>query len=151
MVKSSKSTWKFVLIAVVVALAASFLLPAVSPHRVSADTSVGGQITSNTTWTKANSPYIVTSSVLVNQGVTLTIEPGVTVKFDSAKALQVEGELIARGTEAEPIVFTSNQPSPAPGDWGNILFTDTSVDAQYDAAGNYTGGSIMQYCSCKDS
>src|SRR5437667_5408991 len=54
-----------------------------------ADTNVSGSITTNTTWTAANSPYIVNgpSSVSVNSGVTLTIEPGVTVKFGSGYQL----------------------------------------------------------------
>jgi predicted outer membrane repeat protein len=112
-----------------------------------ADTPVGGPIFEDTTWTKEGSPYIVTAGVLVEEGVTLTIEPGVVVKFNYGKALQIDGCLIAQGTEDEPIIFTSNQPSPAPSDWGYILFTDTSVDATYDDEGNYTGGSIMQYCT----
>jgi hypothetical protein len=39
--------------------------------------------------------------------VNLTIEPGVIVKFDLAKAMQIDGQLIACGTAAKPIVFTS--------------------------------------------
>ena len=129
-------------------LVASLLLPGLPPvPNVRASTDVGGDITSDTTWTQANSPYIVTASVLVSEGVTLTIEPGVTVKFEGDKALGIDGELIARGTEANPIVFTSNQATPAAGDWANIVFTDTSVDATYDAEGNYLSGSIMQYCT----
>ena len=54
-------------------------------------------IDSDTTWTKASSPYIIASSLLVSEGVTLTIETGVEVRFDSAKGMQIEGELIARG------------------------------------------------------
>jgi len=113
----------------------------------SGPTYVSGIISSNTTWTAADSPYIVTGNILVEEGVTLTIEPGVVVKFDLGKAMQIDGELVARGTEAEPIVFTSNQPTPAPGDWVNIVFTDSSVDATYDENGNYLSGSIMQYCT----
>jgi parallel beta-helix repeat protein/predicted outer membrane repeat protein len=130
-----------------VALVLSTFLTAILSSAASASTEVSGPITTDTTWTKVNSPYIVTGSVLVQEGVTLTIEPGVEVKFDSAKGLQVEGQLIAQGTETERIVFTSNQPTPAPGDWVNILFTDTSVDATYDGEGNYINGSIMQYCT----
>ena len=113
---------------------------------VQADTTVGGPIISDTTWTLANSPYIVIASVEVWPGVTLTIEPGVTVKFDSEKKLQVNGELIARGTSSNPITFTSNQFSPAQGDWGNIEFSDGSVNATFDGNGDYTGGNILQYC-----
>ena len=78
--------------------------------------------------------------------MTLTIVSGVVVKFDTDKLLQVDGTFIAQGSAADPITFTSNQPDPQPGDWGNIEFTDSSVDATFDGDGNYTGGSILQYC-----
>ena len=60
-------------------LVASFLL---SITCLQAQTNVSGVISANTTWTKANSPYIVNSNLLINSGVTLTIDPGVVVKFD---------------------------------------------------------------------
>jgi len=44
-----------------------------------AQTSVSGGIYSNTTWTLANSPYLMTNNIVVFPGVTLTIEPGVEV------------------------------------------------------------------------
>ncbi len=109
-------------------------------------TEVGGPIISDTTWTLANSPYIVVASVEVWQGVTLTIQPGVVVKFNKDRLLQVDGTLIARGDVANRITFTSNQSSPTKGDWKSIEFTDSSVDATFDGAGNYTGGGILQYC-----
>ncbi len=123
-----------------------FFLAVVLPVSASADTNVSGIISTDTVWTQAGSPYIVTGNVLVSSGVTLTIEPGVTVRFDSNTGIQVDGELIAAGTDTDNIVFTSNQASPAPGDWGYIFFTDTSADATYDANGDYTGGSILEYC-----
>ncbi len=107
---------------------------------------VSGAITDTTTWTLAESPYIVTGNILVMEDVRLTIEPGVEVRFDSDKTLMIEGELIARGTESNEIKFTSNQDAPQPGDWGYILFADSSTDAVYDGEQNYAGGCILEYC-----
>jgi hypothetical protein len=108
-------------------------------------TVVGGPIFSNTTWTLAGSPYLATSSVQVMNGATLTIEPGVTVKFGTGRALSVSGGLVARGTAQQPIVFTSNAASPKPGDWGYIKFESNSLDATYDGEGAYVNGSIIQH------
>ncbi len=110
-------------------------------------TDVGGPIIFDTHWTLVDSPYVVTSNVQVTAGVTLTIEPGVVVRFNKDRILQVDGTLIARGTVGNWVTFTSNQPSPQKGDWGNIYFTDGSTDATFDASGNYQSGSVLQYCA----
>ena len=54
--------------------------------------------------------------------------------------------MVARGTSGTKIKFTSNAASPAPGDWGYILFRTDSIDASFDASGNYLAGSILEYC-----
>ena len=71
---------------------------------VRASTEVNGLITSDTTWTKANSPYNLTSSITVASEVTLTIEPGTIVQLNEYH-LQINGTLIARGTSNDPINF----------------------------------------------
>lgn len=111
-----------------------------------AQTNVSGFINANTNWTMAGSPYIVTGNALLSQGYTLTIDPGVVVKFDSNKALQIDGEMIAVGTPTQRIVFTSNQANPQPGDWAKLHFSDFSTDAVYNAQGNYVSGTILKYC-----
>ena len=106
-----------------------------------ANTPVSGNITTDTTWTLDNSPYIVTKdiSVLGTDGeddvTTLTIEPGVVVRFAAGSGLGIgtnnysnRGALIARGTETEPIIFTSHAQTPAPGDWDGIFFRDYNRD-----------------------
>ncbi len=111
--------------------------------RIFTATSVTGYINTDTTWTASNSPYVVSGNVVVSSGVTLTIEPGVTVKFDIGKSLQVDGALIAKGSSAERITFTKNGSD----NWGYILFNDSSKDAQFDAtSGSYTSGSTLEYC-----
>lgn len=113
---------------------------------VNGQTNVSGFISANTTWNTAGSPYIVIGNILVSHGYTLTIEPGVIVKFNADKALQIDGELVAVGTESNRIIFTSNQPNPAPGDWAKIHFPDISNDAVFDISGAYLSGCIMKYC-----
>jgi hypothetical protein len=68
-------------------------------------TNVNGIIRSDTTWTKASSPYIFTGPIAVNNGVTLTIEPGTTVNLNNYY-MQVNGTLQACGSIDEPITFT---------------------------------------------
>ena len=69
-------------------LLAVFSLEALAASR---STEVGGDIDDDTNWSLANSPYIVTENVRVLSGATLTIEPGVVVKFDPGKKLRIAG------------------------------------------------------------
>jgi hypothetical protein len=83
-----------------------------APSILLAQTNFSGGIYSNTTWTKANSPYVLTGSVVVFPGKTLTIQPGVVVQMQSNpnlpndyRYLEVRGTLNALGTSSDPIVF----------------------------------------------
>lgn len=70
-----------------------------------AATQTSGIISTNTTWTEADSPYQLTGRVQVAHGATLTIEPGVTVDGDH-QTLEVWGSLRAIGTPGSRIAFT---------------------------------------------
>jgi hypothetical protein len=93
-----------------------------------AQSPVSGGIYQNTTWTLSGSPYLVTGSIVVFPGKTLTIEPGVMVKVtaDSSfntgnyRYLEVRGKLIALGTAAKPIIFTSTDTKPGFYNWDGI-------------------------------
>ena len=86
-----------------------------------AQTTVCG--TESGTWSLSGSPYLVACDVDVPTGSTLTIEPGVSVLFFQATSINVEGNLVANGTEASRIVFdqiASGQP------W-NRIYVSASV------------------------
>jgi len=87
-------------------LIGGFALASITLFTVQADTNVTGIITSDTTWTKANSPYSLTGPVAVNSGITLTIEAGVQVYFNTYY-LQVNGS--ARKHFSTGFVQTNNQ------------------------------------------
>jgi Secretion system C-terminal sorting domain len=82
-----------------------------------AQTYVSGGIYSNTTWSVSNSPYIVTSDIVVFDGVTLNIQPGVIVKFDLNVGIELRGKLVAIGSVTDSITFTSSLSVPAMNNW----------------------------------
>jgi hypothetical protein len=91
-------------------------------------TSVSGIISTNTAWTKANSPYSLTGPVAINKGVTLTIDSGVAVDLKGFY-IQANGTLSARGSNSDRIYLNG----------GSIFFTSVSTSWN-----EYTGsGSII--------
>jgi Right handed beta helix region/FlgD Ig-like domain len=108
-----------------------------------------GNVASSTTWTRALSPYILSGTVTVNAGVTLTIQDGVTVLFNSAAQLSILGTLTAIGTAATPITFTSSAVNPAMGLWKNIIFQAGSSAfsqisyATIDYGGDVNNGTVL--------
>lgn len=76
---------------------------------------------------KAGCVADVRENVLVPNGHTLTIEPGVRLRFHEKSYLEIGhkgSRIVARGTKDQPIVFTSAASSPKRGDWVGIVFDD---------------------------
>ena len=77
---------------------------------------------------------VAKDSITLDKGVTMTIEEGVKISFETDTYLWVEyGKLIIKGTAESPVTFTSNNKSPAAGDWTGIGFKEkvmsgTSID-----------------------
>ena len=86
------------------------------------------------------------ATIKVNSGVTLTVDPGVTVAFAGGASAQllVQGTLRAIGTAANPIVFTSSQGlsgSGAPGQFGSIDVSSGNANSRFSHATFRYGGS----------
>lgn len=87
---------------------------------------VSGDITSNTTWSNAN-VYQLSGFVYVTNNAQLTIEPGTVIigeKATKGSLIVTRGsQIIADGTTAQPIVFTSGEPAGQRtyGDWGGLI------------------------------
>ncbi|MFN2155725.1 MAG: hypothetical protein ACK2UX_10855, partial [Anaerolineae bacterium] len=74
-------------------LALIFALFSVPLPVAAAVTIAGGEVYG--TWTAADSPYLIDGDIVVPAGQTLTIEPGVDVRFEGAYKLSVHGTLLA--------------------------------------------------------
>jgi|TARA_R110001632_G_scaffold12153_8_gene42670 hypothetical protein len=88
------------------------------------DLTIGGSLTEDLTLA-TGTEYLLTSALIVPEGRTLTINPGVVVKATSGADVYVAvmqgGTIIAEGTASSPIVFTSNTSTPNAGDWGGLI------------------------------
>ena len=137
----------FIRVPLVVGFSFSFLVLAllilghrsVSPVRAIGPTIITQNISINTTWVVADSPYrIQTGTVFINNGAALTIDPGVTVEFEDGARMEIDnGQLIAIGTPTQLITFTSLNPSPTRGIWEGIQFNATPVSTIAHAVVEY--------------
>ncbi|HEY9114111.1 MAG TPA: hypothetical protein VIN10_05385, partial [Bacteroidales bacterium] len=96
--------------------------------------------TGTTTWT-SNNIYILNGLVFVNDGQTLTIEPGTVIKGkagqgENASAFIVArgGKIMAEGTAEKPIIFTAEAddlqgsvPDLDNGLWGGVIILGKAV------------------------
>lgn len=114
-----------------------------------------GPITSDRLLT-ADSQYVIHRVAKVMRGATLTIQPGTRIVGDllAPQALLLVGRgarIVANGTEANPIVFTSQRPfgQRNPGDWGGIAIVgnartnlggEAMVEAPPEYREPYSGG-----------
>lgn len=69
---------------------------------------LSGMITADRTLT-ADHEYLVSENVAIPQGVTLTIEPGTVLRFNSNTGISNSGTLIADGTPEKPIIMIPNE------------------------------------------
>jgi hypothetical protein len=94
---------------------------------------IGNELSENITAprTLTAGTYTVTASFYVSS--TLTIDPGVTIRFNNGFWIDVStgGQILANGTTGNHIIFTSNNPSPAAGAWSGIAVDENGSSFTY--------------------
>ncbi len=80
-------------------------------------------------WDQTITPYYISGNFRINDNVIVKIKKGVRIALETDTEIWVRGTLIAEGTAAEPITFTSNNPQPTAGSWDDIEFNNTAATA----------------------
>ncbi len=97
-------------------------------------------ISQDTKWTAADGPHYIPGELIINQNVTLTIEPGAKVIFQKYAALtngiNVYGTLNASGSSASPITISYSEDGGVTND-NNYTFTGIEVKETGKFIANY--------------
>jgi hypothetical protein len=129
------------------------------------NTPVSGGIYQNTTWTLAGSPYIVTGSICVFPGNTLTIEPGCEILIDnltnSSIYIETRGTLNCVGTDLLPIKIRTIYDTTNSVAWQGFVCTSSQggvlnadrfhISNAHTPFGYETPLNNYQYTNCKFS
>lgn len=90
-----------------------------SAFAVDVPSSIGGLVTG--VLKKDQSPFVVSQTLIVPEDSSLTIEPGVEIRFKEGTGIDVRGgTLVVAGDAMEPVVLTSEQEEGA---WNGISVT----------------------------
>jgi hypothetical protein len=103
--------------------------------------SEGSHITANETWSGV---ITLNGWVYVDAGATLTIDAGTIIRGTNKSVLSVEkgGKIMAIGTSANPIVFTSSQGAGfrANSDWAGLVINGNGINNLAGGSGTAEGG-----------
>lgn len=105
-----------------------------------------GSITADLT-IKKGCKVEIDRDLTVSGGAVVTIEAGATLAFASERYLAIDdAKLVVKGTEKEPVVFTSSNRSKAKGDWVGVFLQGTTMagtrieHARFEYAGREASG-----------
>jgi hypothetical protein len=104
-------------------------------------------------WT-AEKPYVLSNSILVEEGCTLTIEAGAKVYSGEDSFILINGSLKVNGLSDSLVLFTNDrldEPfASAPGQWGGVILLEGSTDNKVhyaDLKNSIVGFNITSYAA----
>lgn len=107
-------------------------------------TTLPASIFSNTTLTQANSPYLISSNVVIFQGVVVNVDPGVEIKIDPNFEIEVRGTLSFNGNSTDSVYLHSSQAMAGNTAWKRIYVTSTgTLTAKYFKMSNSDMGILI--------
>ncbi|MFA6058035.1 MAG: hypothetical protein WC756_07540 [Taibaiella sp.] len=128
-----------------------------TPGPITEDHVLTGEISADKTLTN-DKAWTLKGYVYVKSGAKLIIPAGTVIKSDiiekGALIVETGGQLMAEGTAAAPIVFTSGQPKGQrrPGDWGGIiLLGNATTNRGTNPRPTIEGGVARQYGGTNDA
>ena len=88
---------------------------------------LSGTLTADTTLTASLSPWEITETIIVPDGITLTVDAGCTLSFQNNAGLRIDsgGRIDAVGEKDNRIFMASREPG---GRWNGIEFEDSMED-----------------------
>tara|TARA_B100001093_G_C26860135_1_gene1029679 strand:+ start:12895 stop:15537 length:2643 start_codon:yes stop_codon:yes gene_type:complete len=81
----------------------------------------------NLSWTIQSGTHCIKESLIIPSRIRLTIQPGTVLIFDEKSVFISKSQIIAKGTENEPIVFTSSNKG-----WPGFLLTETKSNSYFE-------------------
>ncbi|GAB4275321.1 MAG: hypothetical protein Kow0029_16320 [Candidatus Rifleibacteriota bacterium] len=100
---------------------------------------VPGDVASQVTWTRANSPYVIAGDITVHETGRINIDAGVEIliaDYDSFRRndpdkidIIVSGAIVASSSSYSPVIFAANTSNPGKDFWNGILFQNVENPA----------------------
>jgi parallel beta-helix repeat protein len=110
-------------------------------------TIVNSNIIQSATWSPSGSPYLIESAITVNSNASLTILPGTIIKIKNfSGSLTGQGDIVALGTDTQPIIFTSQKDDTAGGDSNNDGSATTPAPEDWRFVAINSSGSQFKHC-----
>jgi hypothetical protein len=113
----------------------------------------GGDVTSTATWLNQGVPYVLGGDISVqdaSNSPVLTIAPGCSLKFNGDYEFYTgytqPGAIVAEGTAAAPIVFSTTANPKTPGSWSSVgVYYRSTSATSFDYCTFEYGGSSAGY------